>query len=560
VVPSKSVIKVDVVDVAFSPVIKQRRIRPFSLGDRLDAPLKYLSVSPDGAKKALKHAEVTRVDELADAQPETPESDFGWVQWQGLGGDIGVGYGHSFGTAWARWGKEHPEWFGLQMDGTRDQSKVAERAQLCVSNEGLMDAIAEDVLAQAAKEPGKPVIGIDPNDGTYSSFCMCENCKKLDPANAPKVKILMFAKVGMSERTEIDYPSLSDRYVHFWNGIAVRVAKVRPELKLGVSAYSAYSTAPVREKLHESLIVRYVPNDISDWEGWRKAGAKVMYWRPNLFHSAAKTAVLRVRAKQLVETYHKLVADGAVASDIDSLIGHWSTHGFTYYAAAKLNWDPSLTYEAILDDYCTGGFGPAAGPVKAYLKLAEEATPDKDGRPAAATPETIQKLRALLAQADTAAGSDKALKGRIAFLRAGLNHTELFETMSRISNEAKEGKAHDKVQVRQLMDLVYLSLRDLAISNPNAINIGWVVRGTGYFAPWENVGARNYKPTPELLVKVDEEKRHQTGQEKSLAEMLAAYGIERSGEIAPRPQAPAEKIKMQVDADENGRAIEVPAK
>jgi len=67
-----------------------------------------------------------------------------------------------------------------------------------------------DIIAQLKEHP-KSVVSLCPNDGGYSSFCQCEECKKLDAPNAPKVKMLVFAHVGGSERTEIGYDMEADK-------------------------------------------------------------------------------------------------------------------------------------------------------------------------------------------------------------------------------------------------------------------------------------------------------------------------------------------------------------
>src|SRR5204863_2687289 len=172
--------------------------------------------------------------------------------------------------------------------------------------------------------------------------------------------------------TEVDYPSLTDRFVHYWNAVAERVIKVVPKQLFLVEAYSYYSDPPVREKLHPNLVVRYVPTTPEGWKGWHEAGAQRLYWRPNNLHSGYRDGVLSTRAKQTADTLNYLAANGILATDMDSLYNHWATHGLHYYAAARLSWDPSQNFDSLLDDYCRTGFGAAAESVKQYFLLAEK--------------------------------------------------------------------------------------------------------------------------------------------------------------------------------------------
>jgi hypothetical protein len=164
---------------------------------------------------------------------------------------------------------------------------------------------------------------------------MCDACRKLDPPDAPKVQVAIFDKVGSSQRKNIEYPSLSDRYVHYWNAVAERVEKVHPQLLLVVDAYSVYATPPVREKLHPNLVVRYVPSDAEGWEGWKIAGAKKLFWRPNNLHSGYREATINniAAARQIVDTMRRFAADGMVATDIQGIYENWATQGINYQAA-----------------------------------------------------------------------------------------------------------------------------------------------------------------------------------------------------------------------------------
>jgi hypothetical protein len=558
VMPAIPTLAVGPLDLAFSPPIQQRRIRPVGLTPEIWNRMAGLGFSYADGTRALQEAGQTRAEQLGRKTGTMRSIDFTWLQWQGLGGNIGIGGGHAFGDAWEKWGASHPDWFAMQGDGTREQSKAGGREQLCTSSTGLVQAIADGILAEAAETPDKKCYSICPNDGGYSSFCLCEACRKLDPTNAPMVSLQIFDHAGKSARREVTGPSLTDRYLVFWNAIAERVTRARPDLVLLIQAYSSYSHAPVREKLHPSLVLRYVPSDTAEWAGWQKAGATKVYWRPNLFHTGSKTGELRNTPRQLADAFHYLAANGMLATDIDALIGHWATCGLSYYAAARLNWNPALTADDILDDYARAGFGPAAEPVKRYFQLAEERFAAK-GQTSPPPPEAFADLRDCLTKADQAAGSNDLVRARIDFLRLGLNHTELSQTLARFATDARAGRPVDKARIRPLLNLYTLSLRDFAQRQPLAINAPWILYRGGNLASWEPIGGRNYAPPSDLVQKVEEAGLHLTGRENSIAEMMAAFSLTDSDAPLSTPagqKAPKEE-KRVIDADENGRALEL---
>ena len=69
--------------------------------------------------------------------------------------------------------KDHPDWFALQPDGTRDNSRAdgGHRARLCVSNRALIEQVARDRIAEARKYPRWDTVSVSPNDGGRATFC-----------------------------------------------------------------------------------------------------------------------------------------------------------------------------------------------------------------------------------------------------------------------------------------------------------------------------------------------------------------------------------------------------
>jgi len=528
VIPSMSTVTVKPTDIAYTPPIGQRRIRHTTIRSRrVRTGLSRLGISEETYGRLLSDANRTRVDALVEPGRYVRTADLSWLTWHGIGGDIGIGGGHAFGDAWERWGKDHPDWFALQPDGTRDQSAAGNRERLCVSNLGLQDAIAQDILSQASKRPEKRCFSICPNDGGYANFCLCDACRALDPEDAPKIQMLIFEKVGQSRRKAVDYVSLTDRYVYFWNQIAKRVTRDRPDLLLLIQAYSVYQHAPVRRRLHSSLVLRYVPSDATEWKGWQDAGARMVYWRPNILIRGRRRGDVLIYAASMADTFHHLFRNGMVATDMDSVMDNWAGQGLNYYVAARLNWDPALTYDAILDDFCNAGFGKAAPHVRRYFVAAEKAwTEQLQKHPRAPYfAEAVAGLRSHMQAAFEAAGGDRAVLRRLAFLNLGLNYTDLHSTIGRIAEAVESGKPYDKGRVRRLLDLNYLTLRDIALNHTLAVNTPCLMWGTGDFARWQKIGGRGYRARDELLRRVNEEKLSLTGLEKSLDEMLAVFRL-----------------------------------
>jgi hypothetical protein len=198
-----------------------------------------------------------------------------------------------------------------------------------------------------------------------------------------------------------------------------------------------------------------------------------------------------------------------IGTDMDSCYHNWATAGLTYFAAARLDWNPALKFEEILDDYCTHGFGTAAAPVKRYFqRVAALRDPVKDGRAGRTvsmleqyTPAVIEELRGLLNEAERAAGEGedgKAIGQRIAFLKAGLEFTAVTAEAKRLVLEAEAGQPVDTAVAGKIMERRWRMMHDMALSMPLAVNMPYVAasdeavwRPLKWKAPSAPTSARN---------------------------------------------------------------------
>jgi len=202
----------------------------------------------------------------------------------------------------------------------------------------------------------------------------------------------------------------------------------------------------------------------------------------------------------------------------------WGSEPFVCnHAAARLNWNPYLTADEILDDYCTSGFGEGAAAARRYfLKIQEIAA---DGKKTY-TPEVIRQLRGFLNEADRASGDDETVRSRIAFLRLGLNFTDLQMTINRIVEQAKaKDPAFDPKRARQLLLLNYFVLRDIVRNHHLAINACYLMWGNGDCTAWSPIKGRGFRPEKEVFARVEAAKHTLSdGREISVRNHLPGTG------------------------------------
>lgn len=445
--PKRETIKIESVSYRFKPVLRKREIR-HSMG--LDSKSEQFM-----AQLGWNRDSYTRMTEDVPA----------WYRFHKIGGSFKGTYGHAYLDYWGKYSAAHPEWFALQPDGKRDNSRgnssgepVGSRSQFCVSNRVLIEQIARDCVEQLRNDPTLDTVSISPNDGGGATFCLCDQCRAIDDPEGEMITIS-----GSGKRIEI--VSLTDRYVKFYSAIAELVAKELPERHLGAYAYSAYELPPVHAKLHPNVVIGFVPYEglylredhrakmRESWLKWSQA-ANQLFLRPNFLmggHSFPAVFVHRMGEDIRFFADHQMLF-----TDFDCNFMHWSTNGLNYYVLAELLWDPNQNVDDIVNDYCQAGFGPAAKPIRGYFYTLEKITTEyaakntyhsyyTSGRNpeelAAQYPDkVVAGLRARLDDADRLAGSDELIRKRIQFLRTGLDFTPVIRDYLIARSDVRKGQ------------------------------------------------------------------------------------------------------------------------
>lgn len=483
VVPRRTTITVGDFEQQFTPRLVQRRIRDSHYNDRLETGLKNLGFTAADYKCQRIAAERT-----------ASESD-GWFGWQKLGGSFNVSGGHAFGHLWEKYGKEHSDWFAMQPNGSRDQSRNGARSRLCKSNPALIAAIAREKIEELSKNPKLAGVSLSPNDGGANTFCTCPKCEALDAPNGRKVRL--WDNAGPTRR-EFEHVSLTDRMVSFWNAIAEQVVRVHPNALFTVDAYSAYRSPPLLRTLHPNLVVRFVnisytdetlrQQGLNDWNEWAKAATKI-YFRPNLMLAGRRSGAPMLYPHKFAQDFRHLANRGMWGADFDSCMHNCSTQGLNYYVVARLHWNPDQNVGDLINDYCRAGFGPAAQSVRRYFDDLEAITNHVAANQEARsedidsakiepfgvfTPEAIAKLRGCLRLAHEAAADDDLVLKRLAFLETGLRWTEM---EARVHGFFLKNAKRDKPAARKTCDERYEMMRDIFQNNFLAVNVAAVSWG-----------------------------------------------------------------------------------
>ena len=278
-----------------------------------------------------------------------------WRRRMRMGGNINFTYGHAFRDWWAKYGRVHPEYFGLGKNGRRgpESAKMADRVKMCVSNPDLIKQVVKDHFAANRGL----VVNACENDSR--GFCRCPQCLALD------------VRLPGEETLDVDDAVLTDRYVHFTNAVLREAKKTNPKAKAVFYAYSRYNFPPRRERLDDDVIVFLLPNlamsqkELTDYfAAWKKANVREVFLRPN--DLCQDTGLPLGFEQHMYEKYR--MADRFLSlrgTDYDTCWGFWPVSGITDYIMARGFYRPERSFEEWDGEYCAT-YGEAKGDIAAY--------------------------------------------------------------------------------------------------------------------------------------------------------------------------------------------------
>jgi len=426
------------------------------------------------------------------AEPGIPEGDWARRQRVQLDSLYAPAGGHGFSDWYDRFSKTHPEYFAMQSDGTRIWNDKPSNAKICESNPAVWDQWIKDVEEAVAKYPCRNIFNAAANDGYGSGICCCEECRKWDVPTAEK------RKWNYPKGKPIDGVALSDRQVKFGNILAQKLKERFPDkdYKVLIHAYGYSRPAPLREKPGENVIISNVSNFFSDpnaidvssprqtkmvdeFDAWM-ALTKNQIWRPNTSDPAHWVTGGPLNLTGTRTDFKRVVNSGILGISIDQIWNWWSTQGPQYYLMAQLAWDPKKDPDQILDEFCSSGFGPAAGEIKSYLNLVDKARQgmviDKKEWAEVFSDAFFAEADALMQKAADKAKDEPEILARIGFIRAGLEYFRINTANQALAKKLVKADGNPD-DIREAMRANWLKLETLSKQYPEAFPVNDVRKG-----------------------------------------------------------------------------------
>jgi len=265
--------------------------------------------------------------------------------------------------------QERPELYAL-VNGRRD------KRQLCISNPEVLRLAVSEARKYFDGKPEATFYGMGPDDGI--GFCQCEGCKALDS--------------GEWDPFSAD-PSVTDRYIWFFNRFLEELDKTHSGKKVAFYAYHTYMLPPRKVTPNPRIVPALAPIALCRIHGMNN---------PVCPNRAYYKGLMEAWTKLLPEVYERgysfnladiglpFIAVSKMRDEIPQAkkygiygwrsesISNWASETPSLYIGAKLMWDVSADVDALMDDFCEKFFGPAKAPMKVYYETMDLALRDGD--------------------------------------------------------------------------------------------------------------------------------------------------------------------------------------
>ena len=359
-----------------------------------------------------------------------------------------------------KYAEKNPDFYAMR-SGRRVDPTKNKNWNICYSNPEVAEIAAKAALAYFRARPYHHCFSLGINDG--AAYCECDRCARRQPPRE-----FRGARVA------------SDMYFHFVNKVARRVREEFPDRAIGMIAYNDVTPpplGPVEKNVHVVLV-----NDVSEYfdaayrqqceelvAAWQAKGITLGLYYYTGLAKLAPAYFPRLLASELKDKH-----DRGFTSVTSEVYPGWPWRGPMAYVHARLWWDIDRDVDALLNEYFTGLFGPAAKPMQELFELFEQIhlRPRRGGflyehyklqqfRPYAAA--DLARMKTLLAAAHAAvpglgvgyAGRDGKPGQRVAYMSNGLKpFLAMLEGLA-LADELRESAAElDSVAAMERLHII----------------------------------------------------------------------------------------------------------
>ncbi len=255
--------------------------------------------------------------------------------------------------------KDHPDWFA-ELNGQRS----AANTQLCLTNDAMRAELIKNLKERLRKNPQATIASVSQND--CFNPCQCAKCAAIDKEEgSPSGSLLRFVNT-VAEEIEQEFPQVAiDTLAYQYTRKPPAKTRPRPNVIVRLCSIECSFSKPLDDDRNKAFR--------DDLLGWSQICNRLYIWdyTTNFAHYILPHPNLRVLGPNI-----RFFADHGVKGVFEQ--GAYQSYGsemeeLREWVLAKLLWDPSLDPEKLVNEFLDGYYGPAAPPIREYLKLTHDA-------------------------------------------------------------------------------------------------------------------------------------------------------------------------------------------
>jgi hypothetical protein len=263
----------------------------------------------------------------------------------------------------SKYGKEHPEYYcfrsGKRLAQVRNDASDNEP---CLTNPDVLRFVTEAVLAEIESHPDARNFSVSQNDN--AQYCQCPNCAAIDEREGTPMGSLLTFVNSVADAVADKHPDARVGTLSYWySRKPPRTIRPRPNVQIQLCSIECCLIHPIDDP--------NCPKNVAfcqDMSNWGKICDNIFIWNYNTnFHNY----LLPCPNLRVIEpNIRYFVANGAKGAFMQAA-GNANGAEFSElraYVISNLLWDPSLSGERLMDEFLDLHYGPAAGPIRDFIK------------------------------------------------------------------------------------------------------------------------------------------------------------------------------------------------
>ena len=258
----------------------------------------------------------------------------------------------------------HPEYFPLR-GGKRVPSKQT-NGQLCYTSPGVVKVMVETLEAEIVKNPGSRIYSVSANDNVNTN-CECPSCQKIIKADGiPGIQLYLANEVA--NKLAVKYPEIKITTLAY-----IGSQKPPKTIKPGPNTVIFY--APVYQRINSiSMLlpigeIKQIADELAEWH---QISSNIYLW--DYMDLICDTPKPFPNFDAQEGGWQFLINNGVTGVFLQGCyLGHGSLGELKSWLYAKKLWNPQWPQHAMIAEFVTSYYGPAAAEMVKYVSLQQQA-------------------------------------------------------------------------------------------------------------------------------------------------------------------------------------------